>query len=94
MDEHRNLVEMARRHLELELSSIRPELTPSLKADESNLGEEEFNISMAHAYWKIISLQKEPARQQVCSSYFFKYAMGHLNHSNYRRKDIVQVIVP
>ena len=74
MDEYRNLVDTARRHLQLELSSIRPELAHSLKADESNLGEEELNILMAHAYWKIITLQKELSRQQVCSTRFLKHA--------------------
>jgi len=44
MSECRNLVEMARHNLQLELSSIRPELAPSLKTDESHIGKEELNI--------------------------------------------------
>jgi hypothetical protein len=50
---------------QLELSSIRPELTPTFKTEDTKLGEEELNILMAHAYWKIITLQKELAKQQV-----------------------------
>jgi len=44
MDEYRNQVEMARHNLQLELSSIRPELAPSLKTDESHIGKEQLNI--------------------------------------------------
>lgn len=64
MDEYRELVDTARRNLQLELSSIRPELTPTFKTEDTKLGEEELNILMAHAYWKIITLQKELAKQQ------------------------------
>ena len=56
--------------LKMELSSIRPELAPSFKTEGSKLGEEEINILMAHAYWKIITLQKELAKQQVSTSLF------------------------
>jgi hypothetical protein len=57
MDEYRNLIHTARRHLQLELS-IRPELALSLKADNWKLGEEDLNIgTMVHAHWKITSLQ-------------------------------------
>ena len=52
----------------MELSSIRPELAPSFKTESSKLGEEEINILMAHAYWKIITLQKELAKQQVITN--------------------------
>ena len=50
---------------QMELSSIRPELAPTFKTEDTKLGEEELNILMAHAYWKIITLQKELAKQQV-----------------------------
>lgn len=53
----------------MELSSIRPELAPTFKTEDTKLGEEELNILMAHAYWKIITLQKELARQQVSFIY-------------------------
>ena len=46
------------------MSSIRPDLTASMKTG-TKLGEEELNILMAHAYWKITALQKELAKQQV-----------------------------
>ena len=59
MEEHRNLVEMARRYLQLELWSIRSELAPSFKADKSNFGEEKLIILMTRAYWGIRSLQRE-----------------------------------
>lgn len=49
----------------MELSSIRPDLSPNFKTEGTKLGEEEINILMAHAYWKIITLQKELAKQQV-----------------------------
>lgn len=51
--------------MKMELSSIRPELAPTFKTEDTKLGEEELNILMAHAYWKIITLQKELAKQQV-----------------------------
>lgn len=51
--------------LKMELSAIRPDLSPNLKTEGTKLGEEEVNILMAHAYWKIITLQKELAKQQV-----------------------------
>lgn len=54
----------------MELSSIRPELAPTFKTEDTKLGEEELNILMAHAYWKIITLQKELARQQVKNVFF------------------------
>lgn len=44
---------------------MRPEMTPSFNAGDSKLGEEELHILMAHAYWKILTLQKEMAKQQV-----------------------------
>ena len=47
------------------MSSIRPDLTASMKSGGAKLGEEELNILMAHAYWKITALQKELAKQQV-----------------------------
>lgn len=68
----------------MELSSIRPELAPSFKTEDVKLGEEELNILMAHAYWKIITLQKELAKQQVsnklialllCSIAFFVFRL-------------------
>ena len=44
MDEYRNQVEMVRRNLQLELSSIRPELALSFKTVESHIGKEQLNI--------------------------------------------------
>uniref|UniRef100_A0A0P5AVY5 MICOS complex subunit MIC60 n=1 Tax=Daphnia magna TaxID=35525 RepID=A0A0P5AVY5_9CRUS len=64
MDEYRELVDTARHNLQMELSAIRPDLSPNLKTEGTKLGEEEVNILMAHAYWKIITLQKELAKQQ------------------------------
>ncbi|XP_046460534.1 MICOS complex subunit MIC60-like [Daphnia pulex] len=75
MDEYRELVDTARHNLQMELSSIRPELAPSFKTEGSKLGEEEINILMAHAYWKIITLQKELARQQSCEQQRLKGAL-------------------
>ena len=51
---------------------VRPELAPSLKADESQLSEEELNIRMVHAHWKVF---RELARQQVRSTRFLKDAL-------------------
>jgi len=62
LDEYRALVDTARNNLQLELSSIRPDLTPAFG---SKLSEEELNILMAHAYWKITALQRELAKQQT-----------------------------
>lgn len=62
----------------MELSSIRPELAPSFKTEGSKLGEEEINILMAHAYWKIITLQKELARQQVSLNVFVLFFYKNL----------------
>lgn len=36
-----------------------------MQNEGAKLGEEELNILMAHAYWKITALQKELAKQQV-----------------------------
>lgn len=63
MDEYRNLIDTARRHLRLEVSSLRPELAATL--DAAHIGADELNILMAHAYWKILTLQKELSRQQA-----------------------------
>ena len=66
----------------MELSSIRPELAPSFKTESSKLGEEEINILMAHAYWKIITLQKELAKQQVSINLFSFYQDKNMDNEN------------
>ena len=66
----------------MELSSIRPELAPSFKTENSKLGEEEINILMAHAYWKIITLQKELAKQQVSINLFSFYQDKNMDNEN------------
>jgi hypothetical protein len=66
----------------MELSSIRPELAPSFKTESSKLGEEEINILMAHAYWKIITLQKELAKQQVSTNLLSFYQDKNMDNEN------------
>jgi len=83
LDEYRALVDTARNNLQLELSSIRPDLTASMKTG-TKLGEEELNILMAHAYWKITALQKELAKQQSLEQQRLRCAM-----EQQRKEDIV-----
>ena len=74
MNEYRNLVHTAHRHLQLELSSGRT--APSLKVDDSQLFEEELNILMVHAHWKVF---RELPRQQVSSTRLLEDALNEFN---------------
>jgi len=86
LDEYRSLVDTARKNLQLELSSIRPDLTASMQNEGAKLGEEELNILMAHAYWKITALQKELAKQQSLEQQRLRIAL-----EQQRKEDVVSM---
>ncbi|KAK2709196.1 MICOS complex subunit Mic60-like isoform X2 [Artemia franciscana] len=73
MEEYRDLIDKARDELRLELSSILPEVSPNTKG--AKLTDEEQNMLLAHAYRKIIVLQKELAKQQTLEQHRFRTAL-------------------
>lgn len=71
--DYRNLVESGREQFEAEVRSLLPEVKLGETSDK--LTRDELNLLIAHAHRKVLQLQNQLARLQVCQLHGLSYAL-------------------